>query len=193
MWWEPLAATALGAIIALAGGGLAAWLPLRERRAERRSEAVARRQNFERKTIEILVDLLPKVMRDATLVHGADADAARKTGVYAGHLLPSGLTPNELEHARQFARHTAFILDDELRAEAEAFQNVLNGHGAPEHRTLAEGESDFLSLVRHYDALSASLAARLRTLWNLVGQQVRSRTFDRQALRTHARADLGAS
>lgn len=171
MWWEPLAATALGAISALAGGWLAAWLPLRERRAERRSEALARKHTFERENLQALFDLLPKVMRDAALVHGADVAAAKKTGVYAGHLLPVGLTPDELEHGRQFARHAALILDDELRAQAEAFRRVLTSQLAPKPRTLAEGESDHLSLVRDYDALSASLATHLRMLWNGVGRQ----------------------
>lgn len=170
MWWESLAATALGAVIALAGGWLAAWLPLRERRAERRSDALARRHAFERENLQALVTLLPKVMRDAALVHYADVDAAKKTGVYAGHLLPEGLTPDELEHGRQFARDIALILDDELRAQAEAFRTVLNRKLTPKPRTVAEGELDFLSLARDYDVLSASLAKRLRLLWSEVGR-----------------------
>lgn len=170
MWWVTLASTLLGASIALAGGWLTTWLPLRERRAERRAEALSRRGAFERETLQELLALLPRVMRDAALVHFADVDAAKREGVYAGHLLPEGLTPDNLEHGRQFTRHSALLLDDDLRTQANAFWMALNGQSAPGPRSLAEGEAAFSSLMRQYDILNEHLAARLRALWRDVGE-----------------------
>lgn len=168
MWSESLTAAALGGIIALTAGWLAAWLPLRERRTERKLEALNRRRDFERENLQTLFDVLPSVMRDATLVHFADAESAKRTGIYAGHMLPQDLTPNELEHGRRLARHISLILDDELRAQAEKFHGRLHASSLPGSRTLTQGESDFARLVGEYESLNETLAKRIRLLWDQV-------------------------
>lgn len=86
------------------------------------------------------------MMRDAALIHAADVEAAKKTGVCAGLLLPEGLTPGELERGQEFAHRTELVRDDALRAAFQSFRCRMSSQ-ALGPRDLASGESAFCELI----------------------------------------------
>ena len=165
MWWQQLLGIALGGGLTLVGVWVTARLNLKERRLERRLQFHEQRRAFQRENLMALGKAMTQVMRDAALVHFADVDAAKTTGIYAGHLLPKGLTPEKLDNGQEFARRAALVLDDDLRNGVQAYDRNMR-HLSLGKRTLAEGEAGSLALVDEHMTVSADLSNALRDLWS---------------------------
>nr|WP_139280279.1 hypothetical protein [Tessaracoccus bendigoensis] len=83
-------AVLIGGAMSLTGVWLTNHLSIRERRKERLAVADAERCAFARSTLTDLNIAITNTMRDTAVVHFADSDAARETGVYAVDIALAG-------------------------------------------------------------------------------------------------------
>lgn len=164
--WETLVAVLIGGAMSLTGVWLTSHLSIRERRKERLAVADAERRAFARATLTDLNVALTKTMRDTVVVHFADSDAARDTGVYAGHLLPEDLERGHLERAHQLAHLISLVLDDDLREKVSTLQARMGRQSRPGPRTQQEADTEFAALADEYENVQRDIGTAIRKLWS---------------------------
>lgn len=163
--WQALLGALIGGTMSLIGVWLSNHLNIKERREERQGIAQEQRRAFQRTTLIDLNKALTKTMRDTAVVHLADADAAKKTGIYAGHRLPEGTEDGHLERGQDLLHLTNLVLDDDLRTKVHELRRQMHAIGLGP-RTLSQGEHEFLLLMNHFESVQGEVSRSIRELWD---------------------------